>query len=36
MVMPCLYDDGPRTETKMIHRVGDQNLEGDINIQENL
>ena len=30
MVMPCLYEDGPRTETKIIHRVGD------LNLQENL
>ena len=36
MVMPCLYVDGPRTETKISHRVGDLNLEGDLNLQENL
>ena len=30
MVMPCLYEDGPRTETKISHRVGD------LNLQENL
>ena len=36
MVMPCLYKDGPRTETKISHRVGDLNLEGDLNLQENL
>ena len=36
MVMPCLYEDGPRTETKISHRVGDLNLEGDLNLQENL
>ena len=27
---------GPRTETKISHRVGDLNLEGDLNLQENL
>eukprot|EP00253_Pinus_taeda_P023382 PITA_23382 len=26
----------PRTETKISHRVGDLNLEGDLNLQENL
>jgi len=36
MVMPCLYDDDHRTETKIIHRVGDLNLEVDLNLQENL
>ena len=36
MVMPCLYEDGTRTETKISHRVGDLNLEGDLNLQENL
>ena len=36
MVMPCLYEDGRRTETKISHRVGDLNLEGDLNLQENL
>ena len=36
MVMPCLYEDGPRTETKISHLVGDLNLEGDLNLQENL
>ena len=36
MVMPCLYKDGPRIETKITHRVGDLNLEGDLNLQENL
>ena len=30
MVMPYLYEDGPRIETKIIHRVGD------LNLQENL
>ena len=30
MVIPCLYEDGPRTETKISHRVGD------LNLQENL
>ena len=30
MVMPCLYEEGPRTETKISHRVGD------LNLQENL
>eukprot|EP00253_Pinus_taeda_P030297 PITA_30297 len=33
---PCLYEDGPRTGTKISHRVGDLNLEGDLNLQENL
>ena len=36
MVMPCLYEDGPRIETKIGYRVGDQNLERDVNLQENL
>ena len=36
MVMPCLYEDGPRIEIKISHRVGDLNLEGDLNLQENL
>src|SRR3984885_9676816 len=36
MVMPCLYEDGTRIETKISHRVGDLNLEGDLNLQENL
>jgi len=34
MVMPCLYADGPRIETKISNRVGDLNLEGDINMKE--
>ena len=25
-MMPCLYEDGPRTETKISHQVGDINL----------
>ena len=36
MVIPYLYEDGPRTETKISHQVGDLNLEGDLNLQENL
>ena len=36
MVMPCLYEDGARTETKISHRVGDLNLEGYLKLQENL
>ena len=36
MVMPCLYDDSPKTETKISHPVGDLNLEGYLNLQENL
>jgi len=36
MVMPCLYKDGPKTETKISHRVGDLNIEGDRSLQENL
>ena len=36
MVMPCLYEDDPRIETKINHRVGDLNLEGEVNLQENL
>ena len=36
MVMPCLYEDDPRIETKLSHQVGDLNLEGDLNLQENL
>jgi len=23
MVMPCVYEDGPRTKTKISHQVGD-------------
>jgi len=36
MVMPFLYEDGPRTETKINHRVGDLNLKGDLNLQEKM
>ena len=36
MEMPYLYEEGPRTETRISHRVVDLNLEGDLNIQENL
>ena len=36
MEMPCLYEDGPRIETKIIHRVGDLNIEGDLNLKGNL
>ena len=36
MVIPCLYEDGPKTKTKISHRVGDLNIEGDLNLQENL
>ena len=36
MVMPCLYEDGPRTKAKVSNQVGDLNLEGDLNLQENL
>jgi len=32
MVMPCLYKDGARKETKISHRVGDLNVEGDLNL----
>ena len=35
MVMHCLYEDGPRTKTKISHLLGDVNLEGDLNLQEN-
>ena len=28
MVMPCLYEDGPRTEAKISLRAGDINLQG--------
>ena len=34
-MIPCLYD-GPKIETKISHRVGGINLEGDLNLQENL
>lgn len=30
MVIPCLYEDGSKTETKISHRMGD------LNLQENL
>ena len=36
MVMPCLYKGGPRKKTKISHQVGDLNLEGDLNLQENM
>ena len=36
MEMPCLYEDGLRTEKKVSPQVGDINLEGDLNLQENL
>ena len=36
MVIACLYEDSPKIETKISHRVGDLNLEGDLNLQENL
>ena len=36
MVIPYLYKDGPTTEAKISHRVGDLNLEGDLKLQENL
>ena len=36
MVIPYLYEDGPTIETKISHRVGDLNLEGDLNLQEKL
>jgi len=32
MVMLCLYEDGPRMKTIISHRVGDLNLEGDLNL----
>lgn len=35
-IIPCLYEDSPRTKTKISHRVGDLNLEGELNLQENL
>ena len=34
--MPCLYKDGPRIETKICPPVGDLNIDGDQNLQENL
>ena len=34
MVMPYMYEDGPRTETKISHRVGDLHIEGGLNLQE--
>jgi len=27
MVMPCLYEEDPRTKTKISHQVGDLNLQ---------
>jgi len=36
MVMPCLYKGGPKEKTKINSRVRDLNLEGDLNLQENL
>jgi len=32
MLMPFLYKDDPIIETKISHRVGDLNLEGDLNL----
>ena len=36
MEMPYLYDEGPKIETRIRFRVGDLNLEGDINLLESL
>ena len=36
MEMPYLYEEGPITETRIRFRVGDLNLEGDLNLLENL
>jgi len=36
MVIPFLYEDGPRTETKISPLMGDLNLGGDLNLHENL
>ena len=36
MEMPCLYEDGPRIETKISPRMGDLNIEGYVNIHGNL
>ena len=34
MEMPYLYEEGPRTDTRIRFRVGYLSLEGDINLQE--
>ena len=36
MEMPYLYEEGPRTETRIRFQVGDINPEGDLNLLENL
>ena len=36
MEMPYLYEEGPKTETRIRFRVGDPNIEGDLNLLESL
>ena len=36
MEIPYLYEEGPEIETRIRFRVGDPNLEGDINHLESL
>lgn len=36
MEMHCMYEDGPRIETKTSPLVGDLNLDGHLNLQKNL
>ena len=36
METPYLYEEGPKTETRIRFRVGDRNLEGDLNLLESL
>ena len=36
MEMPYMYEEGPRTKIRIRFRVGDINLEGDVNLLESL
>ena len=36
MEMPYLYEEIPKTETRIRFQVGDPNLEGDLNLLESL
>ena len=36
MEMAYLYKEGPKIETRVRFRVGDLNLEGDLNLLESL
>ena len=36
MEMPYMYEEGHKTKTRIRFRVGDPNLEGDLNLLESL